>query len=495
LGAACTEIINSANLSFALCLLLTGGVIEALLTAASDDLKRIFLEKLVTGQWAGTMNLTEPQAGSDLARVATRAEAQADGSYRIFGSKIFITWGEHDLTENIIHLVLVRVVGASDGVKGISLFVVPKYLVQEDGTLGECNDVQCVSIEHKLGIRASPTAVMQYGGQNGGDPGAVGYLVGEENRGLEIMFIMMNAERYGVGLQGVAISECSYQQAAQYARERVQGKSVDGSAAHSVAIIHHPDVRRMLMRMRALAAFTAVACDIARHHSDEQQCERNTALYEYLVPLVKGYSTEVSQEVVWLGVQVHGGMGFIEETGASQHLHATRILIIYEGTTAIQANDLVGSKTVRDQGQTVKVIAREVAQTEAALHASARMTSNCAAAITVAQRLQVARLAHEQVVDFVVANVNIRPNAVFVGSVPYLMLAGNLMAGWQLARALLAAQELLVQQTGQQDADFLQAKITTAVFYAEHILVQTQTLRDAILHGADSVLALPPEAF
>ncbi|HEY8360654.1 MAG TPA: acyl-CoA dehydrogenase family protein, partial [Ramlibacter sp.] len=312
IGAACGEMLNSANLSFALCPLLTDGAIEALLTAGSDQLKSVYLEKLVTGAWTGTMNLTEPQAGSDLALVRSRAEPQPDGTYKVFGTKIFITYGEHDMADNIVHLVLARIPGAPEGVKGISLFVVPKFMVNADGTLGARNDVHCVSIEHKLGIKASPTAVLQYGDQGG----AVGYIVGEENRGLEYMFIMMNAARYAVGVQGIAVAERAYQQAVAYARDRVQSRPVDGSVAGSATIIHHPDVRRMLMTMRAytegcraMASVAAAAYDAAHHEPDGAARKQNQAFYEFLVPLVKGYSTEMSLEVTSLGVQVHGGMG------------------------------------------------------------------------------------------------------------------------------------------------------------------------------------------
>ena len=318
IGAACGEMLNSANMSFALCPLLSDGAIEALLTAGSDELKATYLEKLVSGQWTGTMNLTEPQAGSDLAAVRSRAEPQADGSYKVFGTKIYITYGEHDMAENIVHLELARVAGAPEGVKGISLFVVPKFMVGEGGKLGARNDVHCVSIEHKLGIKASPTAVLQYG-DNGG---AVGYLVGEENRGLEYMFIMMNSARYAVGMQGIAVAERAYQKAVGFAKDRVQSRPVDGSIKASAPIIHHPDVKRMLMTMRAytegcraMASGAAAAYDASHHHPDAEVRKQNLAFYEFMVPLVKGYSTEMSLEVTSMGVQVHGGMGFIEETG------------------------------------------------------------------------------------------------------------------------------------------------------------------------------------
>nr|WP_295383046.1 acyl-CoA dehydrogenase [uncultured Pseudacidovorax sp.] len=490
IGAACGEMVNSANLSFALCPLLTDGAIEALLTAGSEQLKATYLEKLVSGEWTGTMNLTEPQAGSDLALVRTRAEPQPDGSYKVFGTKIYITYGEHDMAPNIVHLVLARVSGAPEGVKGISLFVVPKFMVNDDGSLGARNDVHCVSIEHKLGIKASPTAVLQYG-DNGG---AIGYLVGEENRGLEYMFIMMNAARYAVGVQGIAVAERAYQHAVAYARERVQSRPVDGSMTKSAPIIHHPDVRRMLMTMRAytegcraMASVAAAAYDAAHHHEDAEVRKQNQAFYEFLVPLVKGYSTEMSLEVTSLGVQVHGGMGFIEETGAAQYYRDAKILTIYEGTTAIQANDLVGRKTARDGGQAARAIAAQVEKTEAELLAS---PSDDAKAV--ALRLKAARQAYLDVVDFIAGQAKGDPNAVYAGSVPYLMLAGNLVAGWQLGRSLLVA---LTPEAQAQDAAFMQAKVATARFYAEHILVKAGATRDAIVGGAASVTALPLEAF
>ena len=475
IGAACIEMLNSANLSFALCPLLTDGAIEALLTAGSDELKSTYLEKLVTGEWTGTMNLTEPQEG---------------GSYKVFGTKIFITYGEHDMADNIVHLVLARVAGAPEGVKGISLFVVPKFLVNQDGSLGKRNDVHCVSIEHKMGIKASPTAVLQFG-DNGG---AIGYLVGEENRGLEYMFIMMNAARYAVGLQGLAVAERAYQHAVAYAKERVQSRPVDGSVKASATIIHHPDVRRMLMTMRAsnegcraMATAAAAAYDAAHHHPDAEVRQANQTFYEFMVPLVKGYSTEMSLEVTSLGVQVHGGMGFIEETGAAQYYRDAKILTIYEGTTAIQANDLVGRKTARDGGQTAKAIAAQIEKTEAAL-----IASGTDAAKAVARNLAQARQAFVQVVDFIVAKAKADPNAAYAGSVPYLMLTGNLVAGWQLGRSVLAAQELLAKG---QDTAFMQAKLATAQFYAEHILTRVPGQADAVINGAASVMALPMELF
>ena len=490
IGAACIEMVNSANMSFALCPLLTDGAIEALLTAGSDELKATYLENLVSGKWTGTMNLTEPQAGSDLAMVRSRAEPQPDGTYKVFGTKIFITYGEHDMAENIVHLVLARVTGAPEGVKGISLFVVPKFMVNPDGSCGARNDVHCVSIEHKMGIKASPTAVLQFGDHGG----AVGYLVGQENRGLEYMFIMMNAARYAVGVQGIAIAQRAYQKAVSFAKDRVQSRPVDGSIQASAPIIHHPDVKRMLMTMRAytegcraMASVAAAAYDAAHHHPQADVRKQNQAFYEFMVPLVKGYSTEMSMEVTSLGVQVHGGMGFIEETGAAQYYRDARILTIYEGTTAIQANDLIGRKTARDGGQTALAIAAQIATTEAALTAS-----GTAMALAVAARLKAARVAFTDVVHFVAGKSKASPNAVYGGSVPYLMLAGNLMAGWQMARALLVAQEQIALGN---DVAFMQAKIVTARFYADHLLAKAPGMRDSIVDGAECVTALALDSF
>ena len=504
IGAACVEMLNAANMSFALCPLLTDGAIEALLIAGSDAVKATYLEKLVSGKWTGTMNLTEPQAGSDLSLVRTRAERQpgagaaGEDTYRIFGTKIYITFGEHDMAENIVHLTLARVAGAPEGVKGISLFAVPKFIPDQSGAPGMRNDVLCVSIEHKLGIKASPTAVLQFGDGMGdagiGGAGAIGWLVGEENRGLETMFIMMNAARYAVGVQGVAIADRATQKAVAYARERVQGRAVKGSSINSVAIIDHPDVRRMLMTMRALtegcramASFAAAAYDRSHHAPDPTERAAQRAVYEFLVPLVKGFCTEMSLEVTSLGIQVHGGMGFIEETGAAQYYRDARILTIYEGTTGIQANDLVGRKTLRDAGATARALIAQIETTEGALASSGTPDARA-----VCDRLVAARRAFGEVVDFILAQGATDPDAVHAGAVPALMLAGNLVAGWQMARSLLAAQECLARD---EEAGFMRAKIATARFYAEHILARTSALRDAIVGGAQSVMGVAPEAF
>ncbi|WP_423681089.1 acyl-CoA dehydrogenase [Undibacterium sp. WLHG33] len=486
----CIEMLNSASISFALCPLLTDGAIEALLTAGSDEQKGIYLENLISGKWTGTMNLTEPQAGSDLAMVRTRAVPQGDGTYKIFGTKIFITYGEHDMAENIVHLVLARTPDAPEGVKGISLFIVPKFLVNADGSLGARNDAHCVSIEHKLGIKASPTAVLQFG-DNGG---AIGTLVGEENRGLEYMFIMMNAARFGVGMQGIGVAERAYQKAVQYAKDRIQSRDLAGSAG-PVAIINHPDVRRMLMSMRAqteaaraLAYVAAGLSDIAHHHADPATRKANQAVYEYLVPIVKGWSTEMSLDVTSTGVQVHGGMGFIEETGAAQHYRDAKILTIYEGTTAIQANDLVGRKTARDGGATAKALIAQIRETETALAAT-----NQPDLLAIQKQLAAGSAALEDVVAYVVANFKQDIKGVFAGSVPYLKLAGIVLGGWQMARAALIAQQKLQSTAG--DTAFYQAKIKTARFFADHILSAAQGLRSAIVDGSAGVLALHEDQF
>ncbi|MBA4178752.1 MAG: acyl-CoA dehydrogenase [Leptothrix sp. (in: Bacteria)] len=496
--AACCEMVNSASISFALCPLLTDGAIEALITAGTAAQQSLFIPKMIDGSWTGTMNLTEPQAGSDLSAVRTRAEPQPDGSYKLFGTKIFITYGEHDLAENIVHLVLARVAGAPEGVKGISLFICPKFMPD-----GQRNDVHCVSIEHKLGIKASPTAVLQFGDGtaakdgHGAGPGAVATLIGQENRGLEYMFIMMNAARFGVGVQGIALAERAYQQAVSYARDRVQSRPVDGSMRTAAPIIHHPDVRRMLMTMRAhtegcraMALVGAAAYDAAHAHADAEVRQQNQAFYEFLVPLIKGLSTEMALDVASLGVQVHGGMGFIEETGAAQYLRDAKILTIYEGTTAIQANDLVGRKTARDGGAVALGIAGQIEATEQALRA--RGSQACQA---MARRLGAARAAFVDVVGFVAGRSKAEPNAVFAGSVPYLMLAGTTVAGWQMARALMAAEDALCAAAPDTDAAFMQAKVATARFYGDHILNKAAGLRDSIVEGADAVTAMALESF
>jgi len=487
IATACFEMVHSASLSFALCPMLTDGAIEALLTAASPELQKQFVPKMIAGEWTGSMCLTEPQAGSDLSMVRSRAVPQGDGSYKIFATKVFITYGEHDMAKNIIHLVLARTPDAPEGVKGISLFLVPKFIVNADCSLGNRNDVQCVSIEHKLGIKASPTAVLQFGDHDG----AIGYLVGEENRGLEYMFVMMNAARFAVGMQGIAVAERAYQKAVQYAKDRVQSRDLDGSNG-PVAIIHQPDVKRMLMTMRAyveasraLAYYAAAEYDAQHASPDDADRKVSQAIYEFLVPIVKGFSTEMSIEVASLGVQVHGGMGFIEETGAAQHYRDARILTIYEGTTAIQANDLVGRKTVRDGGATAQVLIGKIQQTEKDL-----ASAGSADAQAVLKQLTPAREAFEASVSYILANAKAEVKAVYAGSYAYLRLCGLVLGAWQMARALLAAEGLR-----SSDPSFYEAKIATARFFAENLLPQAQALATSIVESGHSTNALAVEQF
>jgi alkylation response protein AidB-like acyl-CoA dehydrogenase len=486
------EMWHSANMAFDLCPLLTQGAIEAIELAGTDYLKSTFLPKMVSGEWTGTMNLTEAQAGSDLAAVRTRAEPQADGTYRLFGQKIFITYGEHDYTENIVHLVLARLPDAPPGVKGISLFVVPKWLVNADGSLGERNDVQCVSIEHKLGIHASPTAVLAYGDHGG----ATGWLVGEANRGLEYMFIMMNLARFSVGMEGVGIGERAYQRAVAFARERVQGRPVGvAPSAAMPTIIEHPDVRRMLMTMRAsteamraVAYVTAAALDNARRHPDAGARAAHLAFAEFMVPIVKGWSTEMAQRVANLGLQVHGGMGFIEETGAAQHVRDARIITIYEGTTAIQANDFVGRKTARDQGAVASRVLDEVANTVLALqgHGNAELAA-------IGARLGAAAASAKSALAWLLRSYAPNPRDTFAGSVPYLESWGYLCGGWQMGRAALVAASKLA--AGEGDPQFLRAKLLTARFYADAMLPRVEGLAAEAMHGAPAALGLAAAQF
>ncbi|MBP5997366.1 MAG: acyl-CoA dehydrogenase C-terminal domain-containing protein [Azonexus sp.] len=482
---AVKEMLASANMAFSLCPMLTGGAILALLTCASDELKATYLEKMVTGEWTGTMNLTEPQAGSDIALVRSRAEPQADGSYKVFGQKIFITYGDHDMTDNIVHLVLARLPDAPAGVRGISLFLVPKFMVNADGSLGAANDVQCVSIEHKLGIHASPTAVLAFG-DNGG---ATGWLLGEPNRGLEYMFVMMNEARMGVGLQGVALGERAYQQALGYARERKQGRdAVTGEAL--VTIDHHPDIRRMLMLMksrveacRATTYMAAGLLDRAHAGSDAEQKKRDLYLAEFLIPIVKGGGTEMGIEVTSLGIQIHGGMGFIEETGAAQHWRDSRITTIYEGTTGIQANDLIFRKLMRDQGATARVVFAEVAATARALN-----EADHADLQAIGQRLGAGLKAWQEATDWVLANAKSGISGVLTAAVPYLDLAVAVSGGWLMGKAALAAAGYL--DRGEGDPAFYRGKIATARFYAEQILPQAQSRAATVMAGDAGLTAV-----
>jgi alkylation response protein AidB-like acyl-CoA dehydrogenase len=489
-GAAVTEMWKSANHAFSLCPLLTTGAIEALALAGSDEVKTTYLEKMVSGVWTGTMNLTEPSAGSDLAAVRTKAEPQADGSYKIFGQKIFITYGDHDMAENLVHLVLARTPTAPEGVKGISLFVVPKFMVNADGSLGARNDAYCVSIEHKLGIHASPTAVMAFGDHSG----AVGHLVGQENRGLEYMFVMMNAARFGVGLEGVAVCERAYQRARDYARDRIQCTDIGVRGGPKVAIIAHPDVRRMLMSMksqaeatRALAYVVAAAHDAAIHHPDAEKRKQNQAFVDLMIPVVKGWSTEVGTEVASTGVQVHGGMGFIEETGAAQHLRDSRISTIYEGTTGIQANDLIGRKMAREGGATLKVVIGMMRALDADL---AKQGGEHFVAIR--RRFNTGVDALAKAGEWIVANYGSDVRAASAGAVPFLRLFGIVAGGWQMARAALVAQAKI---DGGDNDPFYPAKIITTRFFADHFLSQADGLASSVTDGSVGVMALAEEMF
>ena len=485
LSALVEEMWNGANIAFALCPMLTRGTVEALELRGSEALKGTYISKLVSGEWAGTMNLTESQAGSDLSAVRTRAVPTGDGRYRLDGQKIFITYGEHDLTGNIVHLVLARIAGAPEGVKGISLFVVPKFLVNEDGSLGPRNDVHCVSIEHKLGIHASPTCVLAYG-QNGG---AMGELVGEENRGLEYMFIMMNAARYAVGIEGVGISERAYQTALAYARERIQSTEAGVRSGARVPIIRHPDVRRMLLlmksqveAMRALAAVVAVSLDTARLHTLRQERDLHQSFADLMIPVIKGWCTENSVDIASLGIQVHGGVGFVEESGAAQFLRDARITPIYEGTTGIQANDLIGRKLARDDGRAAHAVIAEMRVSAADLAAVPALSELAAA-------LSPAIAALERAIAYVVENYGKDIRSVSVGAVPLLKLFGIVAGGWQLMRCALISQRRLAGGSAGADSGFHEAKIQTARFYADHVLSQASGLSHSVVHGAAGALA------
>jgi acyl-CoA dehydrogenase len=491
LGIAAKEMLCSANMAFSLGPLLTTGAVEALLTCASDELKAMFLEKMVSGEWTGTMNLTEPQAGSDLALIRSRAEPQGDGTYRVFGQKIFITYGDHDMTDNIVHLVLARLPDAPAGVKGISMFLVPKFLVNADGSLGARNDAWCISLEHKLGIHASPTCVMAYGDKG---EGAIGYLLGEANRGLEYMFIMMNEARLGVGLQGVAIGERAYQQALAYARDRKQGRdALTGEML--VTIDKHPDIRRMLMLMksrveaaRALTYYTSGLLDRARHLADAEERKKALWLAEFMIPIVKGGGTEMGIEVTSLGIQIHGGMGFIEETGAAQHFRDARITTIYEGTTGIQANDLLFRKLMRDQGATAKLVFGEIYATVKTLTASGKPEL-----AAIAQKLGIALKMWTDTTEWLAANAKTGLGGVLTAAVPYLSLAVVVCNGWMMAKAALAAAGYL--DKGEGDLPFYRAKLASARFYADQMLPQAIAFAETVKAGDAAIAGLGDELF
>ena len=483
-SVAVEEMLQTANLAWSLCPMLSWGAIHAIESHGSDELKATYLEQMVSGAWTGTMNLTEPQAGSDLSVV--RSQAVPDGDvYRVSGQKIYITWGDHDVTDNIIHLVLARTPGAPEGVKGLSLFLVPKFLVNADGSIGERNAVTTVSIEHKLGIHGSPTCVLDF--QN-----AEGYLIGSIGSGLACMFTMMNSARLGVGLEGVSIAERAYQHALSYAIDRVQGR-VPGKNA-SVAIIEHPDVRRMLLTMKAeIEAMRAVAyvaaghLDQAARTPDSEQQAFHQARVDLLTPIVKGWSTETGQVLTSLGVQVHGGMGYVEETGAAQFMRDARILTIYEGTTGIQAGDLVGRKTLRDGGAALRQMIEEMDATVAECLAGGSVLQ------LIGKSLQEAVMAVRESLQWLLSNAKAEPANAGAVSYHFLMLLGTVTGGWQLARSALAAQRHL--SAGSADAEFYSAKLLTARFYAEQIMPRATAHRRSIEAGGETMMAFTLEQF
>jgi alkylation response protein AidB-like acyl-CoA dehydrogenase len=490
LAIAVQEMWNAANMSFALCPLLTQGAVELLQAHGSPEQKDTYLPKMISGEWTGTMNLTEPQAGSDLGVLKTRAEPR-DDHYLITGQKIFITYGEHDLADNIVHMVLARTPGAPAGSKGISLFLVPKVLVNDDGSPGPRNDLRCVSLEHKLGIKASPTAVMAFGDSGG----AVGTLVGEENRGLEQMFTMMNSERLLVGVQGLAIAERAYQQALAYARERSQSRQLGSRDPAPVKIVRHPDVRRMLMTMksqieamRALIYVTAAALDRARRTPDEAERADAQARVDLLIPVAKAWCSDLGCEIASLGVQVHGGMGFIEETGAAQHYRDARITPIYEGTNGIQALDLLGRKLLRDDGVGVGALLGDMRATLADLE-----TLKGKEITALRGALGEGILTLEAAGDYLLETGKEEIERAAAGATPYLRIFGTVAGGWLLAKGAAAASRRLAEGAG--DPGFLQAKLTTGRFYAENVMPQVAGLAMQVITGADSTLALDEALF
>jgi acyl-CoA dehydrogenase len=479
LGVAVRELWGAANLSFKLCPMLTQGAIEALDLCGSPAQKELFLPKMVSGQWTGTMDLTEPQAGSDLAQIRTRAVPDGE-QFRLFGQKIFITWGDHDCAENIIHMVLARIEGAPAGVKGMSLFIVPKILVNADGTLGERNEVRCLSIEHKLGIHASPTCMLAFGDAKG----ALGYLIGTANRGLEYMFVMMNAARLSVGVEGYAVAERAFQRAAEWARSRVQGKTPAAPAGAPGTIVYHPDVKRMLLTMksgiqamRALGLYAAFELDIAEQDPLPERRLHAQARVDLLIPIVKGWCTEFGNELAAIGVQIHGGMGFIEETGAAQYVRDLRITTIYEGTTGIQANDLIGRKLGRDRGAAMGALILEMrTQLEALEGADAVMRTVKHATLEAVERLR-------EATDAILEAFSAGQERALATAVPYLNLCGFVTGGWLLARsAALAA----ARREGAE-RDFYEAKLATARFYAQQVLPRALALARIVQTGAASV--------
>jgi alkylation response protein AidB-like acyl-CoA dehydrogenase len=494
---AVNEMWRSASIAFALCPMLTMGAVHAIEHHASDELKQKYLPKMVDGTWGGTMNLTEPQAGSDLTAIRTKAVPRGDGTYAITGTKIFITWGEHDMAENLIHLVLARLPNSDPGLKGISLFLVPKFLVNDDGSLGARNDLICSAIEHKLGIKGSATAVMSYGDKGG----AIGWLIGKEGNGVAYMFTMMNHARIHVGLEGIAVAERAYQHALTYARERIQGAIIGDAESKKTPkpILFHPDVRRLLIDMksrtealRAVGYFAAGQMDIAQKSPDAAARKKAQAIVELLTPIVKGWSTESSIDLTSEGVQVHGGTGFIEETGAAQYYRDCRITAIYEGTTAIQANDYVGRKTAREINKETGDVAFTARGLYKEILAFATELAGDANLGDIGALLKEAAQALIDTTEWVVGIYNTDPANAHAGSVPYLKLGGIVTGGWLLAKSAKIAQEKLAAGTSD---GYLKGKIATARYYAKHWLVQAEGLKREITEGGPSVLGLDEPLF
>ena len=489
-GIVIQEMFKTANMALSLCPLLTQAAIEALIQHGTDRQRADYLEKLVTGEWAGTMCLTEPHAGSDVGALSTRAERQDDGTYRLTGTKIFITWGDQDLTDNIIHLVLARTPDSPPGTKGISLFIVPKYILDDPGGPGERNDTKIVSLEHKLGIHASPTCVVSFGDSGAG---ATGYLIGEEQEGMRYMFTMMNTARIGVGVEGLAITERAYQQAAAYALERRQGREIGSSVTESSLIVRHPDVRRMLMTLRAYretlrALIYATARFVDEERSGETPEDRQAAsdMVALLTPVTKAWPTDIGVEMASLGIQVHGGMGFVEETGAAQYYRDIRIAPIYEGTNGIQAIDLVMRKLPMAGGAVVQRLT-------GMMHPVAERLSDDEELSRFGLHLEDGIEAVEEATAVLIGRVDQSPNDALAGATPYLRLLGTVVGGWLMGKAALAARRLLDQ--GEGDADFLRAKLTTARFYGEQLLPPAIALVEAIEADADLLFAIPDGAF
>jgi len=490
-NAAGQEMLFAANMSFSLCPLLSQGAIEAIEAHGSPEQQATYLERLVSGEWTGTMNLTEPHAGSDVGALKSRAEPQPDGTYRIFGQKIYITFGEHDMAENIIHLVLARTPGAPEGTKGISLFIVPKFLVNDDGSLGERNDAKCIKLEEKLGIHASPTCVMQYGD----DGGAVGYLIGPENGGMACMFTMMNNARLGVGIQGLGIAERAYQHALAYAKDRVQSAKIGGTSKEGVRIIEHPDVRRNLLLMKSqVEAFRGLAyhatgnIDIARRAEDREEAEKAQRRVDLLTPIVKGWGTDIACEIASIGVQIHGGMGFVEETGAAQHYRDARILPIYEGTNGIQALDLIGRKLARDRGRAVGEMIAEIQAVHDALNAADHVTLRA-----IAGRMAPALTDLQAASDYLLQTAGENMPSAAVGATPYMTLWGTVAGGWVMATEALEAAKRLAN--GDENKQYLETKLATARFFADQMLPRSSGLLEAIRSSTDEVIGLDEAAF